>query len=59
MEGLSDPAAARGPYGEFYLFPRLTVRGTPRALGLHECGSTELDPVSVERLGIAQEPEAA
>jgi hypothetical protein len=30
----TDPAAARGPYGEFYLFPRLTARGNYSRIGI-------------------------
>jgi hypothetical protein len=41
VEGVLNPAAARGPDGELYLFPRLVAVGTTRASALPECGSME------------------
>jgi beta-1,2-mannobiose phosphorylase / 1,2-beta-oligomannan phosphorylase len=55
--GVLNPAAARGPDGELYLFPRLVAEGNYSRIGrarvLFEGGA----PVGVERLGIALEPE--
>lgn len=57
VEGTLNPAAIRGPDGELYIFPRLVAKysriGIARVL-FNEKG----DPVGVERLGIALEPEA-
>jgi hypothetical protein len=39
VEGVLNPAAARGPDGQLYLFPRLVARGITRASALPECGS--------------------
>ena len=59
VEGVLNPAAARGPDGELYLFPRLVARGNYSRIGIARVRFNEAgDPVSVERLGIALEPEA-
>ena len=59
IEGRPDPAAARGPDGELYLFPRLVARGNYSRIGIARVRFNEAgDPVGVERLGIALEPEA-
>jgi predicted GH43/DUF377 family glycosyl hydrolase len=59
VEGVLNPAAARGPDGELYLFPRLTARGNYSRIGIARVRFNEDgDPVGVERLGIALEPEA-
>src|ERR1700723_3868620 len=52
IEGVLNPAAARGPDGELYLFPRSRI-GIARV-----CFNEAGDPAGVERLGIALEPEA-
>jgi predicted GH43/DUF377 family glycosyl hydrolase len=57
-EGVLNPAAARGPDGELYLFPRLVARGNYSRIGIarvrfNGAGGAE----GVERLGIALEPE--
>jgi hypothetical protein len=39
VEGVLNPAAARGRDGELYLFPRWSRRGITRASALRECGS--------------------
>ena len=41
VEGVLNPAAARGPDGELYLFPRLVARGITRASALPACGSMQ------------------
>ena len=51
-EGVLNPAAARGPDGQLYLFPRLVARGNHSRIGIARVlfdGSG--DPVGVERLG--------
>ncbi|WP_420382089.1 hypothetical protein [Novosphingobium sp.] len=58
VEGVLNPAAARGPDGQLYLFPRLVGKGNYSRIGIarvifDEAGS----PTGVERLGIALEPE--
>jgi predicted GH43/DUF377 family glycosyl hydrolase len=58
-EGVLNPAAARGPDGQLYLFPRLVSRGNYSRIGIARVRFNEAgDPVGVERLGIALEPEA-
>jgi beta-1,2-mannobiose phosphorylase / 1,2-beta-oligomannan phosphorylase len=59
VEGVLNPAAARGPDGNLYLFPRLTGQGNYSRIGIARVLFNEAgDPVGVERLGIALEPEA-
>jgi predicted GH43/DUF377 family glycosyl hydrolase len=59
VEGVLNPAAARGPDGELYLFPRLVAKGNYSRIGIARVLFNEAgDPVGVERLGIALEPEA-
>ena len=58
-EGVLNPAAARGPDGELYLFPRLVAKGNYSRIGIARVRFDEAgDPAGVERLGIALEPEA-
>ena len=59
IEGVLNPAAARGPDGALYLFPRLVARGNYSRIGIARVRFNEAgDPAGVERLGIALEPEA-
>jgi beta-1,2-mannobiose phosphorylase / 1,2-beta-oligomannan phosphorylase len=59
IEGVLNPAAARGPDGELYLFPRLVAQGNYSRIGIARVRFNEAgDPSGVERLGIALEPEA-
>ena len=59
IEGVLNPAAARGPDGELYLFPRLVSQGNYSRIGVARVRfNVEGDPVSAERLGIALEPTA-
>jgi predicted GH43/DUF377 family glycosyl hydrolase len=59
IEGVLNPAAARGPDGKVYLFPRLVARGNYSRIGIARVLFDEGgDPSGVERLGIALEPEA-
>ena len=57
-EGVLNPAAARGPDGQLYLFPRLVAEGNFSRIGIARVIFDEAgDPSGVERLGIALEPE--
>ena len=59
VEGTLNPAAARGPDGHLYLFPRLVAKGNYSRIGIARVKfDTAGDPCNVERLGIALEPEA-
>ena len=59
VEGVLNPATARGPDGELYLFPRLVAKGNYSRIGIARVKFNEAgDPVGIERLGIALEPEA-
>src|SRR5664280_1861720 len=59
VEGVLNPAAARGPDGKLYLFPRLVAKGNYSRIGVARVlFNDEGDPYGVERLGIALEPEA-
>jgi predicted GH43/DUF377 family glycosyl hydrolase len=59
VEGVLNPAAARGPDGELYLFPRIVARGNYSRIGIARVRFDDArDPTGVERLGIALEPEA-
>jgi predicted GH43/DUF377 family glycosyl hydrolase len=58
-EGVTNPAAARGPDGQLYLFPRLVAAGNYSRIGIARALFNGAgDPSGVERLGIALEPEA-
>src|SRR5665213_2768287 len=58
-EGVRNPAAARGPDGQLYVFPRLVAKGNYSRIGIARVKFDEAgDPTGVERLGIALEPEA-
>jgi predicted GH43/DUF377 family glycosyl hydrolase len=59
VEGVLNPAAARGPDGNLYLFPRLVAAGNYSRIGIARVRfNGDGDPIGVERLGIALEPEA-
>ncbi|MDQ6796499.1 MAG: glycosidase [Actinomycetota bacterium] len=59
VEGVLNPAAARGPDGELYLFPRLVGRHNYSRIGIARVRFDDHgDPCAVERIGIALEPEA-
>src|SRR5271163_800123 len=59
VEGVLNPAAVRGPDGELYLFPRLVAKGNYSRIGIARVRFNAAgDPMCVERLGIALEPEA-
>jgi predicted GH43/DUF377 family glycosyl hydrolase len=59
VEGVLNPAAVRARDGQLYLFPRLVARGNYSRIGIARVlfdGAG--DPIGVERMGIALEPEA-
>lgn len=57
-EGVLNPAITRGPDGELYIFPRMVAKGNYSRIGIARVKfNEEGDPVGVERLGIALEPE--
>jgi predicted GH43/DUF377 family glycosyl hydrolase len=59
VEGVTNPAVTRGPDGQLYLFPRLVAAGNYSRIGVARALFNGAgDPVGVERLGIALEPEA-
>lgn len=59
VEGVFNPAVARGPDGELYLFPRLVAQGNYSRIGVARVRFNEVgDPTGVERLGVALQPEA-
>jgi predicted GH43/DUF377 family glycosyl hydrolase len=59
VEGVLNPAAARGPDGKLYLFPRLVAQGNYSRIGIARVIFSKTgEPVGVERLGIALEPTA-
>jgi beta-1,2-mannobiose phosphorylase / 1,2-beta-oligomannan phosphorylase len=59
VDGVLNPAAARGPDGHLYLFPRLVARGNYSRIGIARVKfNGDGNPHEVERLGIALEPEA-
>jgi predicted GH43/DUF377 family glycosyl hydrolase len=57
--GVLNPAAARGPDGGLYLFPRLVAAGNYSRIGRARVRFEGQTPVGVERLGVALEPEAS
>ncbi len=58
VEGVLNPAAARGPDGHLYLFPRLVAKGNYSRIGIARVQFNNAgDPMGVERVGIALEPE--
>jgi predicted GH43/DUF377 family glycosyl hydrolase len=56
-EGVLNPAAGQGPDGEFYLLPRLVAAGNVSRVGLARINVVDGVPRSVDRLGMALEPE--
>ncbi len=59
VEGVLNPAGARGPDGQFYLFPRLVAEGNYSRIGIARVKFNAAgDPTGVDRIGIALEPEA-
>lgn len=59
VEGVLNPAVARGPDGKLYLFPRLVSKGNYSRIGIARVKfNDDGDPFGIERLGIVLEPEA-
>lgn len=59
IEGVLNPAAVRDPDGKLYLFPRLVAKGNYSRIGIARVLFNEVgNPIGIERLGIALEPEA-
>lgn len=59
VEGVLNPAVTRGPDGELYLFPRLVAKNNYSRIGIAKVKFDDAgDPVGVERMGVALEPEA-
>lgn len=59
VEGVLNPAAARGPDGQLYLFPRYVGKGNYSRVGIVRVQfDADGNAAGVERLGIALEPEA-
>lgn len=57
-EGVLNPASARGPDGQLYLFPRVVARGNvSRVARVRVRHDDNGDPIAVERLGVVLEPE--
>ncbi len=55
--GILNPAAARGPDGHLYLFPRLVAEGNYSRIGIARVQfDGDGEPCGIERLGIALEP---
>ena len=53
------PAAARGPDGALYLFPRLVAKGDYSRIGIARVRFNDAgDPIGVERVGIAGRPRS-
>ncbi len=58
VEGVLNPAAIRGLDGNLYLFPRLVARNNYSRIGIAKVlFNSDGDPIGVERMGIALEPE--
>ncbi len=59
IEGVLNPAVTRGPDGKLYIFPRMVGKNNYSRIGIARIKfNSEGDPIAVERLGIALEPEA-
>ena len=57
--GVLNPAAARGRDGQLYLFPRLVAQGNFSRIGIARVRfDDDGDPIGVERVGVALEPQA-
>lgn len=57
MEGVLNPAVARGLDGELYLFPRMVAKGNYSRIGIARVVFDDAgEPADVERLGVVLEP---
>jgi predicted GH43/DUF377 family glycosyl hydrolase len=60
VEGVLNPASARSPDGDLYLFPRLVARGNFSRIGrARVIFDKSGKPVGVERRGVVLEPDEA
>ena len=60
VEGVLNPASARTASGETLLFPRIVAKGNHSAVGVARVlRDSAGDPVSVQRMGVALEPDFA
>jgi predicted GH43/DUF377 family glycosyl hydrolase len=57
VEGVLNPASARGADGELYLFPRLVAAGNVSRVGIARVVVEQGVPVGVEREGVVLEPD--
>ena len=57
--GVLNPGGARGPDGEYYLFPRVVEAPNISRVGVARVLYENAEPVGVERLGYALEPTEA
>lgn len=57
--GVLNPGGVRGPDGDYLLFPRLVEAPNYSRVGLARVIFEDGEPVDVERLGVALEPDAA
>ena len=58
VEGVLNPAVTRGIDGNLYIFPRMVAKNNYSRIGIARVKFNESgDPVGVERLGVALEPE--
>lgn len=58
VEGVLNPAVIRGPDGDLYIFPRLVAKNNYSRIGIAKVKFNKAgDPIGVERLGVALEPE--
>jgi predicted GH43/DUF377 family glycosyl hydrolase len=58
VEGVLNPGAVRGKDGALYLFPRLVAKGNYSRIGIARViFNKDNNPIDVERLGIALEPQ--
>lgn len=59
VEGVLNPTITRGPDGGLYIFPRMVAKNNYSRIGIGKVQfDSKGDPIGVERLGIALEPEA-
>ena len=57
VEGVLNPASARGADGQLYLFPRLVAAGNVSRVGIARVVIQDGVPVGVEREGVVLEPD--
>src|SRR5690625_7452048 len=58
VEGVLNPAVARGPDGHLYIFPRLVAKNNYSRIGIAKVNFNDAgDPENVKRLGIVLRSE--